>query len=68
MILIELDPETKAKLHDCYDPDEHADADEVLLAALEVYDELENPEEMRPDPGGGTPGGELPKPTDNGRA
>lgn len=52
----ELDDSLLAQLADCYDPDVHDDLTDVLRAALEVYSELENPEEMRPASEGVTPG------------
>jgi len=55
-ITIDVDDRTISRLADCHDPDRHDDLASTLQAALEVYDELENPEEMRPDPEAVTPG------------
>lgn len=55
-ITIDADEGTISRLANCYDPDVHDDLADAIRAALEVYSELENPEEMRPASEGVTPG------------
>ena len=46
MTLLELDPETESLIREIYRDDRHDQAADVVRDALQLWRELENPEEM----------------------
>ena len=49
MTLLQLDPETESLIRETYRDDRHDEAADVVRDALQLWRELENPEEMVDD-------------------